>query len=154
MNIGVIVTGDAEVVRHLRDSAADRPIHNFLDAGGMLLVNELKSHARVNTGTGRRSMHHEVRHREVIAGTNLLYMQVMARGRKPGSPMPPKGVLLGWMRSKGIPDNREFLIRRAIGRHGIKGDDFDVKAMAAALPGIRGLLPVLARDIVAEIVGG
>lgn len=38
-------------------------------------------------------------------------------GRKAGR-MPPKGALLQWMSFRGIPTDREYLIRRAIGRKG------------------------------------
>lgn len=41
-------------------------------------------------------------------------------GRRPGK-MPPKGALLPWLRHRGIPEKREFLVRRAIGRRGTKG---------------------------------
>ena len=39
-------------------------------------------------------------------------------GRRANKPMPPKGALLEWMALRGIPQDREFIIRRAIGRRG------------------------------------
>jgi len=42
------------------------------------------------------------------------------KGRKKGEKMPPKGVLLEWMKTKGIPFEKEFLVRRAISEKGIK----------------------------------
>jgi len=44
-------------------------------------------------------------------------------GRRPGS-MPPKGVLLAWMKLKGIPAKAEFPIRRSIFLFGIKPTPF------------------------------
>lgn len=44
---------------------------------------------------------------------------VIEYGRTPGKRMPPKGALLGWMSRHGIPAEREFFVRRKIGRDGI-----------------------------------
>lgn len=41
-------------------------------------------------------------------------------GRAPGSKMPPSGSLLDWMRTKGIEEDKEFVIRRSIAIKGIK----------------------------------
>lgn len=41
-------------------------------------------------------------------------------GRAPGSKMPPSGSLLPWMRTKGIEEDKEFVIRRSIAVKGIK----------------------------------
>lgn len=43
-------------------------------------------------------------------------------GRKAGSKLPPEGALIknGWMQARGIPDSKEFLVRRAIAERGIK----------------------------------
>lgn len=46
------------------------------------------------------------------------------RGRRPGK-MPPKGALIGW---RGVTEENEFVIRRAIGRHGTKGKPFVTRA--------------------------
>lgn len=46
------------------------------------------------------------------------------RGRRAGARMPPGGVLLGWMGRHGIPSSAEFLVRRAIGRRGIRPRPF------------------------------
>jgi hypothetical protein len=47
-------------------------------------------------------------------------LKFIESGRKPNSKMPPSGVLLPWMRSKGIEEDKEFIIRRSIARKGIK----------------------------------
>ena len=46
------------------------------------------------------------------------------RGRGAGKRMPPGGVLLGWMSRHGIPASAEFVVRRAIGRRGIRPRPF------------------------------
>lgn len=147
MSIRVRITGADDLMRKLSPAVLDRPIRRFLNASGMVLTNELKAHVKVDTGTARRSMHYEVERRRVVAGTNLPYVAVLARGRRPGAKMPPPGSLKGWMRRHGMDPSKEYLVARKIGRTGIKGDDFDKKAVAAAIPQIEQLLPVLARDI-------
>jgi len=46
------------------------------------------------------------------------------KGRKPNSKLPPKGVLLEWMKLKGIPANKEFPIRASIAKFGIPPTNF------------------------------
>lgn len=41
-------------------------------------------------------------------------------GRPPGSKLPPQGALLSWMASKGIPEDKEFAIRKSIADNGIE----------------------------------
>jgi hypothetical protein len=53
---------------------------------------------------------------------------VVDKGRTAGSAMPLKGSMLAWMSSKGIPAKLEFVVRRAIGRRGIRPRPFVTKA--------------------------
>jgi hypothetical protein len=154
MNITFRIVGLENVERKLRPGIADVPINRFLTRNGMRMERNLKSFARADTGQGRRSMTNVVERRRVTAGTNLLYMEVMARGRRPGAAMPPRGALIGWMRRHGIDPSKEYALRRAIARHGIKGDDFDTKAFEASLPGIIADVPGLGREIEAAMRAG
>jgi len=56
-------------------------------------------------------------------GSAEVHVLVMERGRTPDSRMPPIGPIQLWMTRHGIPITPEsvFLIRRAIGRRGIRG---------------------------------
>jgi hypothetical protein len=73
----------------------------------------------VDTGHLRRAITHEVRvaGSGVVGrvGSNAPYARIVEEGRTPGA-MPPAGALLGWMGRKGIPADREFVIRRAVNR--------------------------------------
>lgn len=40
-------------------------------------------------------------------------------GRPSGAKLPPKGALLAWMRRVGIPEAKEFVVRRSIAKNGI-----------------------------------
>lgn len=81
------------------------------------------------------------------------YADVMERGRRPGAPMPPQGVLLGWMAAKGIPADREFVIRRAIGRKGIVGKHYMEKGRIEVQQRIRGEFTNVRDRIVARMGG-
>lgn len=63
-------------------------------------------------------------------GASAEYAIYVEKGRRPGAPMPPQGVLLSWMASHGIPESSEFVVRRAIGKRGIKARPFVTKAFA------------------------
>jgi hypothetical protein len=145
--IRVRIHGLDELERKLGPGVVDPPIRRFLTRSALTMEAEMKRRVRVDTGHGRRSITHQVDRRRARVGTNVAYLEVMARGRKPGRRMPPPGVLLGWMRRHGIPADREFVVRRAIGRKGIRGDDFDKKALVASVPRIEAELSVLARNL-------
>ena len=66
----------------------------------------------------------------------------MEFGRAPGQPMPPSGVLLNWMRRHGIPEKAEFVLRRSIGKKGIKGFHY----MQAAADAMVRNLPIIVQQ--------
>ena len=86
-------------------------------------------------------------------GSNLGYYKVIEKGRRPGRPMPPKGVLLPWMRRKGIPASAEYVVRRKIGVEGIPAKEPLKKALVV----VRRRLPAerqrAQRRIVARLGG-
>jgi hypothetical protein len=84
-------------------------------------------------------------------GTNIPYGRVLNDGRSPGSAMPPSGVLLGWMGRHGIDPRMEFVIRRAIGRHGFKGSKFMDRARAEVRPLLRRELQAAVKRTLATI---
>lgn len=87
-------------------------------------------------------------------GTNLPYGKVMDKGREPGKPMPPKGVLLPWMSRHGIPPEAEYPIRRAIGEKGITGDGFLTKTFEGLKPQIRQEFAAILPRLIARMKGG
>lgn len=46
--------------------------------------------------------------------------EFIEKGRPPGSKLPPKGALLEWMQVRGIPEAKEFVLRRSIAEKGIE----------------------------------
>ncbi len=112
----------------------------FIDAGSLLVSTmrqNIEAHRKVDTGglvnsiaaqiTGRRGQ------QTLIVGPDQAHAAqaaVIEYGRRPGSKMPPQGVLLEWMGRHGIPEELEFVIRRNIGRNGLAGQPFPFAAPA------------------------
>jgi hypothetical protein len=115
--------------------------------------------APVDTGTYRRSI---TQHKATFAGgtatgswgTNLPYARPIEDGRSAGSAMPPSGVLLGWMRRHGADAKAEFVIRRAIGRKGIKAKHPMQKGRLAIQPKVKPEFIAVRDRIVAQVGGG
>jgi hypothetical protein len=84
-------------------------------------------------------------------GTNLPYAKTMEEGRRPGAPMPPSGVLLGWMRRHGIDERFEFVVRRAIGRRGIAGKHYMKRAHDEVRPFIQRELRAAVKRTLSQI---
>lgn len=77
------------------------------------------------------------------------YDIVVDRGRAPGRPWPPKGVMLPWMGRHGIPARAEYPIRRKIGEEGTKAAPYiDVagERTAAVLREIDAVLTTVVRS--------
>jgi hypothetical protein len=65
-----------------------------------------------------------------IFGASAAYAINVEEGRRAGAKMPPQGALLPWMAAVGIPEEAEFVVRRAIARKGIPPAPFISKAFA------------------------
>lgn len=78
----------------------------------------------------------------------------MELGRRPGRRMPPAGAMLGWMRRKGIPESREFVIRRAIGRRGIRADHNLQKTVEGLVPFARHEFSQVGPRVVRRVIKG
>lgn len=86
-----------------------------------------------------------------VWGTNVPYARPENDGRAAGSAMPPEGALLGWMGRHGIPESQEFVVRRAIGQHGIQGSRAREKAEAEVKPFLRRELQAAVKRTLASI---
>ena len=56
--------------------------------------------------------------------SRLQYSIYVNLGRRARKRQPPPGALIEWLRLKGIPDELEFVIARAIGKRGIPEDPY------------------------------
>jgi hypothetical protein len=119
-----------------------RAAQRFL--GGVLRFGKLEWSRRLPRDTGGfiRTLYYRTSRKggkvEGVLGSTAppVLQSVMEHGRRPGAPMPPRGVLLPWMRRHGIPEEMEFPVRRAIGEKGRPATN----AQAHAFRRIKGLL--------------
>lgn len=127
------------------------------DSIGELLAHEgvrrTQQRVRKDEGTGARSITARRTARTWTFGTPLSYMRVMEKGRRAGARMPPSGVMLPWMRRHGIPASHEFVIRRAIGRRGIKGDHVFADVRKELAPQAKRELGALKQTVLATLEG-
>lgn len=118
-----------------------------------------KAEAPWDTGHLRRSLTHRIERGQFfvtgIVGTNVLYARVVEEGRAAGTHMPPGGVLLGWMRRKGIDETLEYPLRRVIGRHGTKAQPYLIPAFKAGLRNAHlELGPLTCQRVIARMKAG
>jgi hypothetical protein len=116
---------------------------------------DARAFAPSDLGAFRASIIYRTQRREMVlegevfsTDANQAKVAVIEFGRTPGKKMPPKGALLGWMARHGIPEDREFVVRRAIGRDGIPGKFPFRKAWNRN----RGLLASQSRNLSSSLV--
>jgi len=105
-----------------------RDLISFAEEYGDALVEELKfklaNKDKFATGNLVDSMFSEAAGADgkavvrVFAAAYFRYVEV---GRSPGARMPPEEPIRQWLRVRGIDESKQFVIRRAIARRGIKG---------------------------------
>jgi len=112
---------------------------------GALVEALAKTEAPVGAGeTGNLRSSHSHRVEDIngvpgaVIGASKFYAPFVHEGRKPGR-WPPPGALIGWMRFKDIPEDREFVLRRAIGLRGTRPNRWLRRAAFQAIPRIPGI---------------
>lgn len=146
---GVIVGGRIE-------PAMARAQRSWLQGVLRRIRDDARSFAPVDLGAFRRSIVYrttlkrgvEVEGEVYSTDTPRAKVAVIEYGRTPGKKMPPKGALLGWMSRHGIPASAEFLVRRKIGKEGIKAKEPFRKAWVRS----RGLVRSQARHLQSALV--
>lgn len=106
--------------------AAKKAVENYGRAAVVQMLQILQQSGKYASGNLARSLRYDVT--ETVEGLEVLFSgaehaQYVDAGRRPGT-YPPKGVLLDWMRLKGIPAKAEFPIRRSIFLFGIAPTPF------------------------------
>lgn len=149
MGVTVRVEGLDEALRKLDPRMVDRPCRNFLERGSILVQNEARRLAPVDTGQLRASIDRDVGAREAVIGTNEDYAPYVEKGTRPH--FPPVGAVAGWARRHGM---EPYAVARAIARAGTRPQPFLEPGLRNSEGGIRALLPVLAAEIEAEAAGG
>lgn len=112
-----------EIRGALTDNAAlvQRAAKTNLQNNGSIDTNKLYNSIKPTLHTRPRQY--------ATVGSNLRYAAVVEKGRTAGKPMPPAGVLLGWMSRHNIPASAEYAIRLKISRKGIKAKPYLLPAL-------------------------
>lgn len=140
MEIDIDVSGAEELARKFAGARPilDRELTTAMVRSTAAIQLDVQTAMPVWQGQARRSITTTATAQKGEVKTNLVHAIVHGEtGRRAGAPMPPKGALLAWMASKGIPEDREFVIRRAIARNGIAASNNFTKSFQANLPLIR-----------------
>ena len=84
--------------------------------------NELKANKKIATGGTIASLQNTVVAEPLVLGFRVLGDKVfdyIEFGRRAGAKLPPKGVLLPWLKVKGMSPKLEYIIRKSIAAKGI-----------------------------------
>lgn len=149
MGLIIRVEGLDEALRKLDPKMVDRPCRNFLERASILVQNEARRLAPVDTGRLRGSIGRDVGARQAEIGTNVDYAPYVEKGTRPH--FPPVAAVAGWATKRGL---EPYAVARGISRRGTKAQPFLEPGLKNSEGGIRALLPVLAAEIEAEAANG
>lgn len=103
-----------------------------MEKSGKRLVADMRTRLTKQKKVDTRKLYAAIAHRVNESGDTLTvevgprigdpsvipYDVVVDEGREAGKKMPPRGVLLGWLQRKGLPESAEYPIRRKIAEEG------------------------------------
>ena len=121
------------------------PVREFLEGSGATVEAVAKARAPVSDGRLRASIKHVISPMRVVIAPHVSYAGAVEFGTKPH--WPPVGALKSWARKHGFGPAGDFLVRRAISRHGTKAQPFMEPALEDSRPEIKRLLADLGRKI-------
>lgn len=133
-NVRVEFLPDAQIAARVLRKGGD--VDGSMKARSEKIAKTARTLAPKASGSLARSI--KVRRPRTLTGQFDLGYQVVAEaphalyvheGRRAGARMPPAEPIRRWARLKGIPEERVFIIRRSIGRKGIKARPFLRDAM-------------------------
>lgn len=146
------INGLLEAQQKLEQVAADlygAPMLDAMRQSAMLVTNDAKVFAPVDTGRLRSSITPEVRSegRSVlgVVGSNVHYAPYQETGTRPH--WPPIGALETWARRHGTS---AFLVARAIARRGTKGKRYLQRAFDKNADRIRQMIGKAVSEIVSK----
>lgn len=139
---GITVTIKATGFKELANALFQAPqvvgyeIYRALDKTGTFIIQRARSNILANNSTDTGGLASDITKNAkkgiLDVSANSDYAINVEDGRKAGSRMPPKDVLLPWMARHGIPEEAEYAIRKHIAVHGIKPKPFMAPALVAA----------------------
>lgn len=145
-NLNIKVLGVEEAIGKIQayELAKTEQVKKQVNTSALKVQRGAKQRCAVDTGRLRSSIAMEPYNGglTIEVGTDVKYAPYIEFGTGPrvsvpgeltdyaaqfkgrGGGMAPPGALLGWMRTHGIPESAEFVIRRAIAKKGIKAQPF------------------------------
>jgi hypothetical protein len=119
-----------------------------LVAGSLLIEGAARGLAPKDTGRLAGSITHNISGLTSKIGPSVQYGLYVEKGRGAGKPMPPEGAIAGWAARKGIP---LFVLRRSIGRKGIKPRPYMVPAFNSNVGRVTALFMKIGVKVVARM---
>jgi phage gpG-like protein len=121
---------------------------------GLAVEAGAKRYAPVDTGNLRRSITTKTAGRVTVVGTNVQYARVVEFGRGAGTTPPPTAPIAAWLSRHGGDPNAAYVVARAIGRRGIAGRSYLLKAFHELTPKIRAEFAQVPKRVIARLSGG
>ncbi len=151
MSVSVEIEGLDELLKKLEPRQLNGPLRRFFQRSTITVQNQARQKAPVDTGRLRSSIATQVDHSTPPMwgkiGTNVKYAPFVEFGTRPH--WPPPGALQPWARRHGFPPGPEgdFLVRRAIARHGTRAQPYLIPALEESMGDIRRFLDKMADEI-------
>lgn len=160
MQIDVRIEG----LERLQAGAAAAPatlaseVRTAMTAGSLLIEGTARSLAPKDTGRLAGSITHQISgggaNLQSKIGPSVGYGLVVEKGRGAGKPMPPEGAIAGWAARKGIPASALYVLRRSIGRKGIKARPYMKPAFDQHQGRVVALFQKIGVRVVVKMAGG
>ncbi len=167
IEIQVTVTGLEPLLKRMDDPQVRQALHRRMSEATILVANQAKANAPVDTGRLRASIHNKVEDvsNGVIGriGPNVSYGAYMefgtgtqsdGPGGRRGRHFPPSGALNVWAGRHGFGPGAGYLVARAIGRRGgLKPRRYLRRALQGKLRQALDRLALAAQDVARRIAG-
>ena len=133
-------------------------VRGAMKAGSLLIEGAARGLAPKDTGRLAGSIGHNISgsgaNLQSKIGPSVGYGLVVEKGRGANKPMPPAGAMAGWMARKGIPASASYVLRRSIGRKGIKARPYMLPAFQGNQGRVVALFQRIGVKVVARMAGG
>jgi hypothetical protein len=102
-------------------------VEKYLERFGRSITSEMRTRLTNLGKSATGDLINSITYQRQGNNLNILmsdYAVYVNNGRRPGGRMPPPGSLDTWLRARGIPQEADYPIRRAIAERGIKPTNF------------------------------
>jgi hypothetical protein len=132
-------------------------VRGAMTAGSLLIEGAARGLAPKDTGRLAGSITHAISgggaNLQSKIGPSVAYGLYVEKGRGAGKPMPPAGAMAAWMARKGIPASASYVLRRSIGRKGIKARPYMLPAFQQNQGRVTALFMKIGVKVVSRMAG-